>query len=73
MKQIMYAFSKVFTPEGVIRNCGRNACMELIELANKHYPHKTENGCVDEMYYGNCETGIMNVDAMLELKDKLNL
>lgn len=54
-------YQKVFTPEGQIKPCGREACKELIEDANRI-------GIGD---FGNEETGVMNVDAIRGMYDEL--
>lgn len=51
-------FGEVLTPDGMVRNCGREKCKELILAAKKLAP---------EFDYGNLETGFLNVETLFYL------
>lgn len=61
-EQLKTVITEVFNSNGEIRPCGREKCQELIFLASQIYP---------EINFGNPDTGIMNTDAMKELRSKL--
>ena len=61
-EKLKNVITKVFYENGEIRPCGREKCQELISLASQIYP---------EINFGNPDTGIMNMDAMKELRSKL--
>ncbi|MBQ8806342.1 MAG: hypothetical protein IJZ68_07815 [Bacteroidaceae bacterium] len=62
-ERFLSVYTVVFDEQGYVKNCGRHACMELINLANQIAPG------VD---HGNAETGIMNVQSMRDLHEKLS-
>lgn len=55
-------YKKVFTDDNKVKACGRDECKKLIELA-KEVDSKT--------YYGDIYTGLMNIDNMIKLHEKL--
>lgn len=55
-------YKKVFTDDNKVKACGRDECKKLIELA-KEVDSKT--------YYGNIYTGLMNIDNMIKLHERL--
>lgn len=55
-------YHMVFDKSGSVRNCGRNTCKNLIIAANR----------IDSsVYFGNVNTGVMDVEAIQELYSKL--
>lgn len=55
-------YKKVFTDDSKVKACGRDECKKLIELA-KEIDSKT--------YYGDIYTGLMNIDNMIKLHERL--
>lgn len=55
-------YNEVFSEDGKIKVCGREACKRLIETAYEINPN------VD---YGNKQTGFMNVESLKALKASL--
>ena len=55
-------YKNVFTDDNTVKACGRNNCKKLIELA-------IELDSVEN--YGNIDTGIMNVDNIVKLHDRI--
>lgn len=55
-------YKKVFTDDNKVKACGRDECKKLIELA-KEVDSKT--------YYGDIYTGLMNIDNMIKLHERL--
>ena len=55
-------YKKVFTDDNKVKACGRDECKKLIELA-KEIDSKT--------YYGDIYTGLMNIDNMIKLHERL--
>lgn len=45
----------VFNKDFSIKNCGRDACIKLINHLNKLYP---------DIYFGNISTGFLNIDCI---------
>lgn len=56
------AFNKVFTTNNEIKNCGREKCEELIDIADLIEKDKK---------HGDSLTGRMNIHSILNLKIKL--
>lgn len=55
-------YNEVIDNNGNIRACGRDKCKELIEISNK----------IDSnTYYGNNETGMMNIETLRKLYSKV--
>lgn len=61
-EKFKHEYKNVFTDDNVVKACGRNNCKKLIELASEL--DSTEN-------YGNTETGVMNINNMIKLHDKV--
>lgn len=61
-EKLKTVITEVFNENGEIRPCGREKCKELISLASQIYP---------KINFGDPNTGIMNMDAMKELRSKL--
>lgn len=55
-EQLLNQYNKVFASNGSIKACGREECMKLIELCERH------SNCTDK--FGNIETGFMDVNAI---------
>ena len=55
-------YKKVFTDDYKVKACGRDECKKLVELA-KEVDSKT--------YYGDIYTGLMNIDNMIKLHERL--
>lgn len=55
-------YKKVFTDDNTVKTCGRDECRKLIEVA-KEIDSKT--------YYGDTYTGLMNIDNMIKLHERL--
>lgn len=55
-------YSKVFAPNGEIKECGRDACITLIFKCLE-----SEESCED---YGNVSTGFLNIEAVKRLVAK---
>ena len=55
-------YKKVFTDDNKVKACGRDECRKLIEVA-KEVDSKT--------YYGDIYTGLMNIDNMIKLDERL--
>lgn len=55
-------YKNVFTDDDTVKACGRNNCKKLIELASELDANKD---------YGNTETGVMNINNMIKLHDKV--
>lgn len=55
-------YKKVFTDDNKVKACGRDECKKLIELA-KEIDSKT--------YYGDIYNGLMNIDNMIKLHERL--
>lgn len=55
-------YKKVFTDDNKVKACGRDECKKLVELA-KEVDSKT--------YYGDIYTGLMNIDNMIKLHERL--
>lgn len=49
-------YNMVFDANGDVKLCGRDACCALIALLSAMYPSD------DPLYFGNVQTGYMNVD-----------
>lgn len=60
--KFMELYNKVFNPDGSVKLCGRDACMDLIIICNS-----IDSG----VNYGNVATGVMNIKAIQSLKVKL--
>lgn len=58
----IYQFNKVFTEEFIIKPCGREEVIKLIQLAKSYDNSKN---------YGNLDTGFMNKDKIITLYNKL--
>lgn len=56
------AFNNVFTANNEIKNCGREKCEELIDIADLIEKDKK---------HGSVLTGHMNIHSLMELKDKI--
>ncbi len=53
-------YEAVFGENGQIKACGRDACKDLINACSE----------LDSLtYYGNPETGIMNLDSFQKMKE----
>ena len=52
-KDYIEAYREVFTEDGQVRACGRDACKRLIKLLTDMFPG---------FYFGNAETGFMDVE-----------
>lgn len=68
-KDFFEAYHKVFDKSGNVRNCGRSACAELIQLARKY-------GNPKPGHYGDCDSnspryGIMQVTRIKALYQSL--
>ena len=61
-EQFEQEFKKVFTDKNVVKACGREECIKLIELARK---------IDNEMYYGSTETGLMNTNNIIKLHERI--
>lgn len=55
-------YKEVFTDDNKVKACGRDKCEKLIETA-KEVDSKT--------YYGDTYTGLMNIDNMIKLHERL--
>lgn len=55
-------YCKAIDNNGNPRLCGRETCKELIEIAEK----------IEDNNYGNKGTGIMNINTLVNLMNKLN-
>ena len=62
LERFLSIYNVVFDEQGYVKNCGRHACMELINLANQ-LDAKTK--------HGNPETGVMNTQSIRDLHTKL--
>ena len=58
MKDIDYLYKDIFTPQGTVKNVGREACKRLIEACNSYYFDKYK----DFADFGDVESGFMNVE-----------
>ncbi len=55
-------YKKVFTDDNKVKTCGRDECRKLIEVAKEVDSKK---------YYGDIYTGLMNIDNMIKLHERL--
>ena len=53
-EKVRNQLSKVFTPKGDVKACGRDECRKAIQIASEFYPG---------VNFGNLETGIMNLQT----------
>lgn len=53
---LKHQYNMVFDANGDVKLCGRDACCALIALLSAMYPSD------DSLYFGNVQTGHMNVD-----------
>ena len=56
------AYNDVFDSEDKVKVCGREACIKLIKICNKISPN---------MDYGSVNTGFINVENVVNLKNTL--
>lgn len=56
-------YNKAFDENGNIKACGREVCQELILICNQ---------IEKNVSHGNAETGMMEVEAIKKLKEKLS-
>lgn len=61
-RKVQRRIQKVFTDDNKVKACGRDECRKLIEVA-KEVDSKT--------YYGDIYTGLMNIDNMIKLHERL--
>lgn len=61
-EKFLMVYDVVFDEQGYVKACGRHACMQLIRLANEIEP---------DVDHGNQETGMMNVQSMRDLHNKI--
>lgn len=61
-ERFLNVYTLVFDEQGYVKLCERHACIELINLANQIAPG------VD---YGNAYTGMINIQALRDLHQKL--
>lgn len=57
-------YNRVFNSDKTVKLCGRGECKKLIDIASKN----DESG-----YYGDINTGYMNIDNINELYTKINV
>lgn len=62
INKFLTQYKQVFTDNDTIMACGRNNCVQLINLANKVEP---------DVSHGNLGTGHMEVEAIVKLKQRL--
>ena len=63
MENFNKQFCKVFNVEGSVKNCGREETKKMIEICQNIMPNKN---------FGNMNTGIMNVEEILKLREMYN-
>lgn len=61
-ERFLNVYTLVFDEQGYVKLCERHACIELINLANQIAPG------ID---YGNACTGMINIQALRDLHQKL--
>lgn len=61
-EEFLNVYTLVFDEQGYVKLCGRHACIKLIKLANQIVP---------DTDYGNPCTGMMNLQALRDLHEKL--
>lgn len=54
-EKLIEAYEKVFDEQGMVKNCGRDACISLIEECEK---------VKIQVYFGDSQTGRMDIDAI---------
>ena len=60
-EEFLEQFNKVFDNNNQIKLCGRLECIKLITIANN---------IETNVNHGNVNTGIINIDNMLKLRDR---
>lgn len=56
-------YSEVFDEQGNVKSCGREKCLELIEICSELDPFN---------YYGDCKQGFLNEENIFKLRWRVN-
>lgn len=56
-------YSEVFDEQGNVKACGREKCLELIEICSELDPFN---------YYGDCKQGFLNEENIFKLRWRVN-